>query len=81
MVENNNLVVKVDKLLDKLRPHMLADNGNIKVLDFKEGVVTLKWLGACASCSRSELTLKYSVKSFLTENMSEIKDVVTLPKV
>jgi Fe-S cluster biogenesis protein NfuA len=58
---------------------MLADNGNIKVVDVKGGdVVVVKWLGACASCSRSELTLRYSVKDFLIENMQGISDVVSV---
>ncbi len=69
----------IDKLLDKLRPHMLADNGNIKVVDIKDGsVVLVKWLGACATCTRAELTLKYSVKEFVRENMPAITDVVAI---
>ena len=70
---------KVDKLLDELRPHMLADNGNIKVVDIKDdSVVLVKWLGACSTCTRAELTLKYSVKQFVRENMPEIIDVVAI---
>jgi len=69
----------VEKLLDKIRPHMLADNGNIKVVDIKDdSVVLVKWLGACSKCTRAELTLKYSVKEFLKENMPEISDVVAI---
>jgi len=77
--ENKDMIVKADSLLDKLRPHMLADNGNIKVVDVKKGdVVVVKWLGACATCSRAELTLKYSVKDFLLENLPGITDVVSV---
>lgn len=69
----------IDKLLDKLRPHMVADNGNIKVVDVKDdSVVLVKWLGACSTCSRSELTLKYSVKEFILESMPNITDVVAI---
>ncbi len=70
---------KVDRLLDKIRPHMLADNGNIKVVDIKDSsIVLVKWLGACAKCTRSELTLKYSVKEYIKENLPEISDVVAI---
>ncbi len=78
-VSKKEQLEKVDRLLDKLRPHMLADNGNIKVVDIKDdSVVLVKWLGACANCTRSELTLKYSVKEFVTENMPDIIDVVAI---
>ena len=78
-VSKKELLEKVDKLLDKLRPHMLANNGNIKVVDIKDdSVVLVKWMGACSTCTRSELTLKYSVKQFVSENMPEIIDVVAI---
>jgi len=78
-VSKKEQLEKVDKLLDKLRPHMLADNGNIKVVDIKDdSVVLVKWLGACSTCTRAELTLKYSVKQFVSENMPGIIDVVAI---
>jgi len=77
--DKKEVVSKANELLEKLRPHMHADNGDIEAVELKDdNVMIIKWLGACAVCERSELTLRYSVKEFLLENMPELSDVVSL---
>lgn len=76
MEDNIGLLQSAQELIDSLRPHMQDDGGDIKIMEVTEdNIVMVKWLGTCAVCSRAELTLKYGVKSFLMENIPEIKDV------
>ncbi|MES0279008.1 MAG: NifU family protein, partial [Dehalococcoidales bacterium] len=49
---------KVVAALDKIRPALKADGGDVELVDVKDGVVTVKLTGACAGCPMSTMTLK-----------------------
>lgn len=70
---------KVEKALEKIRPMLMADGGNIELLEASEdGVVKLKLTGACGSCPMSSMTLKMGVERVLKEEVPEIKEVIAL---
>ena len=70
---------KVEKALDKVRPMLIADGGNIELVDVSEdGVVKLKLTGACGSCPMSSLTLKMGVEKVLKAEVPEVKEVIAL---
>ena len=41
---------KVEEILDMIRPSLVADGGNVELIDVNDGVVKLKLTGACAGC-------------------------------
>ena len=41
---------KVEAALEEIRPALLADGGNVQLVDLKEGVVTVRLIGACSGC-------------------------------
>lgn len=66
---------RVEKALDKIRPALQADGGNIELVDIVDGVVKVKLMGACAGCPGAQMTLKMGVEKALKEEIPEVKSV------
>jgi Fe-S cluster biogenesis protein NfuA len=67
---------KVEAVLDKIRPGLVADGGNVELVDVNDGVVTVKLVGACAGCPMSSMTLKNGIEQILRREIPEIKAVL-----
>jgi Fe-S cluster biogenesis protein NfuA len=65
----------VEAVLDKLRPYLMSDGGNVELVDIDGGIVHLRLQGACGSCPSSAMTLKMGIESRLREAIPEIVDV------
>jgi Fe-S cluster biogenesis protein NfuA len=66
---------KVQAVLDKIRPALQADGGNIELIDIEDGIVKVKLLGACQGCMGAQMTLKMGVEKALKEAIPEVKAV------
>jgi Fe-S cluster biogenesis protein NfuA len=69
---------KVEKALEKIRPALIADGGNVELVDVEGEVVKVKLTGACRGCPMSQLTLKMGIERFLKKEIPEIKEVVAV---
>jgi len=70
---------KIEEALDKIRPMLAADGGNVDLVEVtKEGVVKLKLTGACGCCPMSQMTLKMGIERLLKEAVPQIKEVVAV---
>ncbi len=69
---------KVEKALDKIRPVLMADGGNVELVEVKGGVVKVKLTGACSGCPMSQMTLKMGIERQLKSEIPEIKEVVAV---
>ncbi|MDI6781542.1 MAG: NifU family protein [bacterium] len=68
---------KVLAVLDEIRPSLMADGGNVDLVDVSpDGVVKVKLVGACGCCPMSQMTLKSGIERILKERLPEIKEVV-----
>jgi len=67
--------LEVEKVLDEVRPQLIADGGNIELVDVIDGVVRVKLKGACAGCPMSAMTLKNGVERYLKNKISGIRRV------
>jgi Fe-S cluster biogenesis protein NfuA len=77
--ERNNLSRRINKALDRIRPYLEADGGNITFEDITEElVVKVKLHGACEGCPFSYQTLKAGVEQALINEIPEIKEVVAV---
>ncbi|KAK3437608.1 hypothetical protein EUGRSUZ_C02388 [Eucalyptus grandis] len=65
----------VEKVLDEVRPGLMADGGNVALHEIDGLVVVLKLQGACGSCPSSTMTLKMSIETRLRDKIPEIMDV------
>ncbi|GAB6057052.1 NifU family protein [Desulfonatronum parangueonense] len=67
---------KVEQVLDKVRPYLQRDGGNVELVDVTEdGVVTVRLTGACKGCPMSQMTLKNAVEKTILKELPEIKSV------
>jgi Fe-S cluster biogenesis protein NfuA len=69
---------KVEEVLDKVRPSLRADGGDVELVDVKEGVVNVRLTGACGGCPMSQMTLKMGIERLLKKEIPEIKEVVAV---
>ncbi|WP_420315836.1 NifU family protein [Ekhidna sp.] len=72
----SELVEKVEKALNTIRPYLEADGGDVKVLEVdKDMNVVLELMGNCGSCPMSTMTLKAGVEEAIKREVPEIKSV------
>ncbi len=70
---------KVEKALDRIRPALMADGGNVELVEVQEdGLVKVRLTGACGGCPMSQLTLKMGIEKHLKKEIPEVKEVVTV---
>ena len=68
---------RIKKSLDRIRPYIQRDGGNIEFIRVDEnGVVTVKFFGACVGCGLLDYTLKGGVEALLMEDVPEVTEVV-----
>jgi Fe-S cluster biogenesis protein NfuA len=63
-------------VLDKLRPFLQRDGGDVELVDVENGVVKLRLMGACGSCPSSTITLKAGIERALFEEVEGIQEVI-----
>jgi len=67
---------KVQKVLNKIRPSLQADGGDVELVDVgDDGVVKVRLQGACAGCPMSQMTLKNGIENLLKKEIPEVKSV------
>ncbi|HTY45428.1 MAG TPA: NifU family protein [Patescibacteria group bacterium] len=69
----------VEKALEKVRPMLQADGGNVTLIDVSaDGVVKLKLTGTCGCCPMSQMTLKMGIERILKQEVPQIKEVLAI---
>ena len=67
---------KIEEALEKIRPALMADGGNVELVDVTDGVVKVRLTGACGGCPMSQMTLKMGIERHLKKEIPEVKEVV-----
>ena len=67
---------KVETVLDELRPFLMADGGNVEVVEIDGPIVKVRLQGACGSCPSSTMTLKMGIERKMRESIPEVSEVV-----
>ncbi|MFN8416177.1 MAG: NifU family protein [Cytophagaceae bacterium] len=74
-----NLNERVEQALESIRPYLIADGGNVRLVNItEEMIVELELLGACGSCTMAPMTLKAGVEESIKNAVPEIKGVRAL---
>ena len=66
---------KIETVLDKLRPFLISDGGNIEFVKYENNIVYVKLFGACENCSMIDITLKDGIEELITNEIPEVKEV------
>ena len=71
---------QIEQALDKIRPALQRDGGDIELVDVEEnGVVKVRLTGACSGCPMSQMTLKQGVERIVKQLVPEVKTVEAVP--
>ncbi len=76
VTQSNNLYDEVLEVLDKLRPYLQRDGGDVELVDVEDGIVKLRLVGACGSCPSSTITLKAGIERALFEEIDGVREVM-----
>ncbi|QGQ94960.1 NifU family protein [Paenibacillus psychroresistens] len=76
LVQNANMYEEVLDVLDKLRPFLQRDGGDVELVDVEDGIIKLKLMGACGSCPSSTITLKAGIERALLEEVEGVVEVM-----
>ncbi|HEU5002053.1 MAG TPA: NifU family protein [Actinomycetota bacterium] len=68
----------VRRALDKIRPAVRLDGGDLELVGVVDGVVTIRLFGACDGCPMSPVTLRAGVERILREEVPEVRGVVAV---
>jgi len=75
--KKNTLKERVETALEKIKPALQADGGNVELVEVTpEGIVKVKLTGACYGCPMSQMTLKMGIGRTLKKEVPEVKEVV-----
>ena len=67
---------QIEQALDKIRPALQRDGGDIELVEIEEnGIVKVKLTGACGGCPMSQMTLKQGVERIVKQLVPEVKAV------
>lgn len=73
---NISIIEKVENAIDEIRPYLIADGGDIKVVSVdNKNIVNLELLGSCEHCPISDMTLKNGVEETIKKHAPEIKGI------
>ncbi len=68
----------VDNVLDTIRPALMADGGNVELVDVEDGIVKLRLQGACVGCPMSQMTLRMGIERELRKHLPDIQQVISV---
>lgn len=79
MENKEQLLEKIEKALDSVRPHLAVDGGDIELVDITDNMdVHVKWLGNCSGCSMTEMTMKAGIETAIKVVLPEVKSIVAI---
>jgi Fe-S cluster biogenesis protein NfuA len=76
-MEKSKIVEKINRALEKIRPYLNADGGDVRLISVSDDmVVMVKFSGACDGCPYSLMTLKAGVEEAIRKELPEVKAVI-----
>lgn len=69
---------KIINIINKLRPFLISDGGNIEFVKYEDDIVYIKMTGACSNCQMLDFTLKEGIECAIKEEVASVKEVVNV---
>ncbi len=64
---------EVEEVLETIRPQLMQDGGNVELVDVEDGIVKVRLVGSCSSCSSSIMTLKMGIERALKKAIPMVR--------
>ncbi|MBU3949154.1 MAG: NifU family protein [Proteobacteria bacterium] len=68
----------VEAAINKIRPMLQKDGGDVEIVDVSEGIVKVRLKGACSGCPMSQMTLKNGIEKLLKQEVPGVESVVSV---
>ena len=75
VLASNLYVTRIISLIDKIRPFLISDGGNLEFIKFEYGIVYVSLTGSCAECPMIDVTLKDGIEEMIINEIPEVKEV------
>lgn len=69
---------KIIEAINRIRPYIINDNGDIEFIKYENNIVYIKMLGACMACEMLDFTLKDTIEAILKEEVPSIEEVINI---
>ena len=77
-MENKEIELKIISLIDKIRPFLISDGGNLEFIKYEDNIVYVKLTGACKDCAMIDITLKDGIEEMIIGEIPEVKEVINI---
>ena len=74
-MDNKDVVNKILVLIEKLKPFLISDGGNLEFIKYEDNIVYVRMMGACKDCEMMDVTLKEGVEEIIINEIPEVKEV------
>ena len=72
---NNDIELRIKAIIDKVRPFLISDGGNLEFVKYEDNIVYVKLTGACQGCPMLDVTLKDGIEELIINEIPEVKEV------
>lgn len=76
--ERKDLMNRIQHTINKIRPYIQADGGDVQLIDYKDHVVTVSMVGACAGCMIASVDVSEGIQAILMDEIPEVHKVEML---
>lgn len=69
---------KIIEIINRLKPYLINDGGNIEFIKYEDNIVYIRMMGACANCSMLDVTLKEGIEAAIISEVKNVKGVINV---
>ena len=77
--EREDIIRRIQHTINKIRPYINQDGGDVQLIGYEDGIVTVSMLGACAGCAAIDTTLTEGIEALLIDEVPEVRKVELYP--
>ena len=74
-MNNEDVKLRIIAIIDKLRPFLISDGGNLEFIKYEDNIVYVRLMGACKDCPMMDVTLKDGIEEMIINEIPEVKEV------
>ena len=74
-MEEREIELKIISIIDRIKPFIISDGGNIEFVKYVDNIVYVKLDGACKDCAFIDTTLKDGIEEIMISEIPEVKEV------
>lgn len=75
MCKNEKISSKINEVIEKIRPFLINDGGDVSFVKFENGIAYVKMLGNCSNCLYSGITIQDTIETILISEIPEVVEV------